>query len=238
MIIFWRIVLAHFLTDFTLQTNRIAVWKRNSYMGVIVHSATFPLLAFIFCIFDKNLTGINFIENMTSTWWLLPGWVCILLMSFIHFAEDSYRIWSIKESGSPDNLIFFLWDQFIHLVTIFVLSPINSSILIPEKYVILLILIILITHFSTIFIYYLEQLFYGKENVETRLKGKYAAIAERLIIFGCFLLPGHFVFIGLGLYAIIRIFIYKPAFKFSYINIASGTLLAILLGYLSRVILY
>ena len=40
MAIFWRLILAHFLADFTFQTNAVASWKRQSVWGMAVHVLT------------------------------------------------------------------------------------------------------------------------------------------------------------------------------------------------------
>ena len=47
--IFWRLVLAHFIADFTLQTNKRGQWKRVSRWGMIVHVLCHPLMYLLFC---------------------------------------------------------------------------------------------------------------------------------------------------------------------------------------------
>ncbi|OGS28056.1 MAG: hypothetical protein A2297_03175 [Elusimicrobia bacterium RIFOXYB2_FULL_48_7] len=236
MTIFWRLILAHFLTDFTLQTNTVAKWKRESALGVLAHSGIFLLLSFVFCAFTENFSGFTG-EHLFGTWWKLPGWACLALIFIIHFGEDYYRIWSIKEGGSSDNLMFFLWDQFIHIIIIFLFAPIDTNFSIPEKWVVIAVMLILVTHFSSIFIYYIEQTVYGNEHIGTRLKGKYHMMAERAVIFGCFLLPGRMWLAVIAILAI-RFSFYKPPFDFSKVNVISGILLSALFGLLSRMILY
>ncbi|OGS20468.1 MAG: hypothetical protein A3J83_03460 [Elusimicrobia bacterium RIFOXYA2_FULL_40_6] len=236
MIIFWRLLLAHFLTDFTLQTNFMAKWKRESAWGVLAHSSVFLLLSMIFCMFSDGFSGLT-TQYLFSTWWKLPGWLCIALIFFIHFGEDYYRIWSIKEGGSSDNILFFLWDQFIHIILIFLFSPIDTTFAISEKWVVIAILLVLVTHFSSILIYYVEQLMFGPEQTATRLKGKYHLMLERLIIFGCFLLPGRLWLAVIGV-LLARFIVYKPAYDFSKANVISGIILSVLIGVLSRLIIY
>lgn len=236
MVIFWRLLLAHFLTDFTFQTNRVATWKRESISGVAVHSGIFLALSVFFCLFTENFTGFT-TQYLFNTWWKLPGWLCIVLIFIIHFGEDYYRIWSIKEGGSSDNVLFFFWDQFIHVIIIFLFSPINSNFSLSEKIVVIAILLVLITHFSSILIYYLEQIFYGHEHIATRLKGKYHIMLERLVIFGCFLLPGYLWWLVIAV-LLARFFVYKSAYDFSRVNVISGLLLSITSGILARLILY
>ena len=43
MDIFWRLMLGHFLADFTFQVNAIAAWKRTSHWGLLLHCLMHPL---------------------------------------------------------------------------------------------------------------------------------------------------------------------------------------------------
>ena len=49
MDIFWRLVLAHLLADFTFQTDFIAKWKRESIFGGLIHSFIFFVCASLLC---------------------------------------------------------------------------------------------------------------------------------------------------------------------------------------------
>ena len=49
MLIFWRLVLAHFIADFTLQTNKVAQWKRVSQLGMVVHVLCHPVMYVLMC---------------------------------------------------------------------------------------------------------------------------------------------------------------------------------------------
>ncbi|MCK5583328.1 MAG: DUF3307 domain-containing protein, partial [Elusimicrobiales bacterium] len=40
MIIFWRLLLAHFLADFTLQFDIVNRLKRKGILGMIIHCGT------------------------------------------------------------------------------------------------------------------------------------------------------------------------------------------------------
>ncbi|MBU2567738.1 MAG: DUF3307 domain-containing protein [Elusimicrobia bacterium] len=228
MIVFWRLLLAHLLTDFTFQTNGIARWKRESPVGVIVHSGIFLILSFVLC---RQWLG--------QTWWKVPGWAAIVILFIIHSMEDHYRIWSIGKGGSNDNILFFLWDQSIHVVLLFLFSPVNNGNIIEEKVIVALCLLIGVTHFTSILIFYLEEAIYGHEHIFFRLKGKYYLIVERAAIFGCFLLPGRWWLVFAA------VLILKPLISrvftlndFTRTNLIISPVSAVAFGLLARFILH
>jgi len=227
MIIFWRLLLAHFLTDYTLQTNKMAVWKSKSTLGVLAHASIFLVLSVIF---TWNYLG--------QQWWKLPGWLCVLILFIIHFIEDEYRVKNIKKELKHDNFLFFLWDQIIHIILIFLFSPPTGEI-IEEKLVVLAVLVIFVTHFTSIVIYYLEQVIYGYDQPVNRLRGKYYFIIDRLVVFTCFLLPGYWWLIFLIIW-LMRPLFYKilRIYDFTWLNTVLGNMFAVLIGVLARLIVY
>ncbi|MEW6040640.1 MAG: DUF3307 domain-containing protein [Elusimicrobiota bacterium] len=246
MSVFWRLLLAHLLTDFTFQTDKIALWKRGSIGGVVFHSSIFLLISVLFCL-----------PFLNQTWWKLPGYLCIFLLFLIHFIEDYYRILSIQKAGAPDNILFFVWDQFIHIVIIFLFTPttinlnisgkkelfplslISGDALFSDKIFIVLSIAVVVTHFTSILIYYLEQHFYGRDLITNRLKGKYYLIVERLFIFVCLLLPGPW-WLVFPVVWLIRPLAHRNnnAYKFSRMNIILSNILAIVSGFITRFILH
>jgi len=237
MIIFWRLVLAHLLADFTLQTNKIAEWKRRSMMGIFVHTLIFAILAFIFSsvyIFNETFT----LQPLLDTWWRFPGWFSIIVLSAVHFVEDYYRVWSIQKGGSTDNVFFFLWDQFIHIFLIFLFVP-SLQISIPEKFVMLFILLVLNTHFSTVLIYYLEEAVFGQEDISIRFGNKYFFILLRLIIFVSLLLPKYWMLMVIPAgFITYRILFVNNKQKFTNLNLILSFIISIVLGILAHMVIY
>lgn len=183
MIILWRLILAHLLADFTFQTNFIAGWKRRSMLGGLAHSGIFFLCSVVLCF-----------EYLGAEWFALGGhmaingWTALVVLSFLHFVEDEWRVWTIQKLNSPDSFFFFIWDQFIHFALILVFFP--HQIAAPgETWVYFLILFILVTHFTTVFLYFLEKELYG-ESTTLSAKNKYGVMALRLITSALLLLPG------------------------------------------------
>lgn len=183
MIILWRLILAHLLADFTLQTNYIAGWKRRSMLGGVAHSAIFLVCSIVLCY-----------EYLGAEWFTLGdlialnGWASLCVLSFLHFVEDEWRVWAIKKLHSRDSFFFFIWDQFIHFALILVFFP--RQITAPvENWVYLAILLILVTHFSTVFLYFLEKDIFG-ESASLAEKNKHMVMVTRLAASALLLLPG------------------------------------------------
>lgn len=237
MTIFWRLLLAHLLTDFTFQTDKIVTWKRKSIFGTILHCGIFLILSLFLCIFSENFTAIS-TSYLLSVWWKFPGIISIVFLFILHFCEDSYRIWSIKKGDAQDNIFFFLWDQAIHIIFIFLFSPFDRTEFILEKPIIILVLAILATHFLSILIYYLEEIISGTYVAVDTFKKKYIFILERLIIFSCFLLPGFWWLIIVPV-SIIKFNLNKLLkYKSTKLNTAVSILVSLTLGLIARTVIY
>lgn len=94
-----QLLLAHILTDFVLQPNSWVAHKRQykikSYY-LFLHALIAGILTYIFL----------------QQWdlWLVP-----LFIAVSHFFIDAWKLQSNK-----DNLAYFLWDQFFHLIVLLV----------------------------------------------------------------------------------------------------------------------
>lgn len=187
MLIFWRLMFGHLLADFTFQSNFINKWKRESRWGMLAHCLMHP------------------ISYIALTWpylgdvWVdipglpLKGWVCILIVFVAHYIEDYWRVFTIFKYRTPDNTLYFLWDQVIHYAVIFAVIPLGihnpSTSLVPEKWPILGILFVLITHACTVLVYFIEKDLHHRSYPGTG--EKYLSMAERLVLALLLLVPGH-----------------------------------------------
>ncbi|OGS46558.1 MAG: hypothetical protein A2539_01635 [Elusimicrobia bacterium RIFOXYD2_FULL_34_15] len=227
MYFFWRLLLAHLLADFTFQTNRIAKWKRESISGVLFHVLIF--LFFAVAINYQYLPQRDFA-------------LALLLLAISHVIEDQWRVYSITKYNSPDNFGFFLWDQFVHVLLIFVLAPKNPIAIDTEKWVILTIIFILATHFSTIFIYFSKKTFFSDSSIINQ--EKYHGIVERLTIVGCFIIPGKWYWLILPAVVVMviieRFSMKKSATKLDYsaLNVLISNGIAVILSITARIVWY
>lgn len=229
MDLFWRLILAHFVGDFTLQTNKIAKWKRESSWGVLFHSLIFFAVG---ALLTYSRAGEIWVEILGFG---ISGWTALGILTVLHYLEDNWRVWTISKFNSPDSFTFFLWDQFIHYLMIFIFTPLDASIT-PERWVIVAIIYVLAAHFMTIFIYYIEKDIFGQAVIRTDLK--YYSIIERLAIVSLFLLPGQWWLFMIALW-IIKSIIYgiKKIYDFSWIHIALNYSMAILLGVAGKIVM-
>ena len=149
MEIFCRLLFGHLLADFTFQTNYIAKWKRDSYTGLLVHVAIHPVCYLVLL--------WPFLGDVWVTWggWEIQGWVGIIIATLLHFLEDWFRI-SMVRRGWSDNSLFYVWDQGIHLLVIFFLSP-TSTQPIETVWPLLGSLFVAVTHWATVTIWFIEK---------------------------------------------------------------------------------
>ena len=186
MIILWRLLLAHLLADFTLQTDWVNRAKRAGWPGMLAHSGTHlaVMLALTWPFLDLFWVNWGFLQ--------MKGWFCVLLIFIIHNMQDYWRIFTIQRFNTADGTVNFLWDQLVHMGFLFVFSPVvgfaDSGTFLPEKWVVLGCLFVLVTHAGTVLIYFLERHLYGEKYPS--FDRKYLQMSNRLLLWLLFLLPG------------------------------------------------
>lgn len=199
MKIFFRLLLAHLLTDFALQTNFIAKWKRENTLGVIVHSSIFFILSLILTWKDINKIWFDYPFQFS-------GIICLIILFFLHIIEDEYRSYNVRNYHIQDNIIFFIWDQVIHISFLYIFSPYREFVF--ENWVIILCVFIAGTHVLSVLLFYLEMLFYEKSVAYKNFKNKYVYIIFSFLVMLAFLLPNKLFLLSL-LFIPLNIFIYK-----------------------------
>jgi len=131
MSLFYRLLLAHIIADFPLQTKQIFNIKMNTEWGVILH--TFIVLIF------SILFAFPYLENLKV--------ITALLIIFIsHTIIDKLKLKHSKKTSTP-NLKIFLIDQFLH-ISIITLLTLNFT----EK-------VLLTFPFNNVFLSYLIHLY-------------------------------------------------------------------------------
>lgn len=228
MEIFTRLVFGHLLADFTFQTNFIADWKRRSSLGLLAHVAIHPTCYIVLTWPFLNDTWCTF--GSVS----LNGWVCVLIATLLHFVEDWFRIARIN-NGWKDGTLFYAWDQAIHLVVLWFLCPRQSQPL-QSVWPALGILFVIVTHFATVTVWFIEKDIYGRDYPETQ--EKYISILQRLVVWLSFFLPSPwwmlmlaFILVSFGRH------VWTRKIDFSWSSILMGNTLAIACGVMSRKLL-
>ncbi|OGR84922.1 MAG: hypothetical protein A2901_01500, partial [Elusimicrobia bacterium RIFCSPLOWO2_01_FULL_54_10] len=215
MEIFWRLVLGHLIGDFTLQTNHIAGWKRRSITGMLVHCGVHPVIYSLLlwnymgqvwvrigpfpftgwvCVFI--IFAAHFIEDQWRVWAVLKrnapdNTFFYIWDQAIHYAVLFAMAPAIDGStGKFDLLNYPPISGTIALMDAHGLSLWERLMTVsrPEPWVFVGILFVLVTHFTTVSIYFLEKDYFGKDfpgDAE-----KYIGMAERLAVAGACMLPG------------------------------------------------
>ncbi|MBI4669680.1 MAG: DUF3307 domain-containing protein [Elusimicrobia bacterium] len=239
MIIFWRLVFAHFLADFTLQSNFINDWKRSSQAGMFVHCMTHPVVSAIAIypyLFDVWLKPLGIPIN---------GLAAICFITIFHYLEDILRVHTIKKYNVPDSTLYFLWDQFAHLCIIFIFFGVRPDgdfqEIIPELWPIIGVLAVAATHFSVVLFYFIEKDFYDRSYPSG--PEKYTAIIERAIAFASVLLVPDLraatalMIVGLLVPRIAAVHFKAPVSMPPNLAWAGGAFIAIAAGVLGRILL-
>lgn len=231
MEIFFRLLLGHFLADFTFQTNFIARWKRDSMKGLLVHVFIHPV-----CYFALLLPPFASQNYVSATWvslgsLSLTGWIIIPILTLLHFAEDWFRVTMVNR-GWPDNTLFYVWDQVVHVALLWLFSPKLSQPL-DTVWPILGTLFVVVTHFATVTVWFIEKDLNGRDYPET--EEKYILILERLAVWLAFFMP-HPWWIIVLLFLIVTFghHVWTRKIDFSWTSVILGNVLAIFCGALSR----
>lgn len=264
MEIFWRFILGHFIADFTLQTNYIASWKRRSLVGLFVHVGIHPIIYSILLwnylgqvwleIGPLKLTGcvcvlLIFIAHVIEDEWRIwsvfrrgapDNTFFYVWDQIIHFAviftfspvvEGSVGKFGVLSypplSGvlsASESAGLTVWQHF-------------TTVIHSETWVIIVLLYAIVTHFTTVTIYFIEKDFFGRMYPETQ--EKYISMAERVVLMSCFLLPSYWWTVIVGIWAG-RIIVYKirRIYDFSWTSILVGNVTAVLCGIFARVLIY
>jgi len=185
MAIFWRLFLSHLLADFTLQFNIVNKLKRQHVWGMMLHCLTHLLMAVILTY--PYLRDVWFSLGAVK----VNGWSALCVMLVVHFLVDELRIYSMKRMGYPDGTISFMVDQILHIYVLFLISPIvmpGAGLLMPEKWIGIAAMSVLVTHVTTIIIYFVEKDFFGREFPS--FDEKYFLIFERVVLWSFFFAAG------------------------------------------------
>jgi hypothetical protein len=225
MDIFYRLLFGHLLADFTLQTNFIADWKRRKFLGLLVHVILHPI-----CYVALTFPYIN---ETWATWGgvALSGWLCVAIATIAHFLEDWFRV-TMVQRGWPDNTLFYAWDQAIHLVVLWFLSPVATQPL-PHPWPILGCLFVMVTHCATVTVWFIEKDIYGRDYPAT--EEKYISMLQRLVVWLAFFLPAPWWY--LVLVTILVLYgrhVWTRRLEFSWSSVLMGNILAIGCGLIAR----
>ena len=202
MIVFWRLFLALFLTDFVFLNHSLTrFWKDSRLKEMAVRTGVFVVLALAFC--HRYLAeGWPFLEEVT-----LPGWVCILIFALFHEVTVNYfRLGGKIKYGY--TLSFFL-QNFVNILFLVLISPFRALYetgnFFAEHWIVFLVGLVLSTHVLGWFIFAIEQDKYGRDY--PTFDEQWLLALVRAVFFLIMMLPGwrwmivFAVWLGTCLYA-------------------------------------
>lgn len=234
MIIFWRLLLAHLLSDFTLQFDVVNRLKRQHVWGMLLHCATHFVVSAAFTWAYLGQTWVKIGPAEINGWWALA------LMFALHFGVDELRIYSMKSMGYRDGTASFLADQFMHFYVLFMISPIvipSLNPLLAQKWIGIAAMLVLVTHFTTVLVYFVEKDFSGKDF--PHFDEKYFLIFERVVLWAFFLTAGYWwiLFAAAWIFQIFYVR-HKRVIDMSLLNVLLSVALTVTFGLWTRFMYY
>lgn len=221
---FSHFLLAHFLVDYPLQTDKLFETKVRKFKGVLIHS----LILLLFLL----ILSLPYTTNPVVI-------ITCLSLAFLHLVQDQLKIYlTRKEEG--ENFYYFILDQFLHIFVIFLFSFVPLPEVIYKSggflkfyfipfYSYLVIFIIGVTYFYWILLHSIDITFLKKKPL---VKGfwRYYGYLERLVAFFLsFLCPVCF-FLSFA-FLIPRKIKKKPIFE-GFLGVSLSIFLGILLRWL------
>ena len=185
MIVFWRLFLAFFLTDFVV-FNRMAekLRARSRALGMLLHGGVFLLLCLGLCYGYLSMQW-PFLDLVH-----LPGWVCIILLTLFHvFSDEFFQFGGKSRHG---YLMTFFVKNLANLLFIFLCVPFKvlyeTGNFFAEPWVIFCVGLVSCTRMLGWFSFAIEQDRYGRDY--PTFDERWLLSMMRMIFFLIMLLPG------------------------------------------------
>ena len=202
MIVFWRLFLALFLTDFVFFHRVINDLNKNHRgWAVVIRSGTFIVLSFLLCApyLHMQWPFLGVVD--------LSGWLCLVLFALFHGFCDRYFYFGGKIKHG--YLLSFLAKNTANLLFLFLIAPLHALYrtgnFFAEPWVIFLVGLITCTRVLGWFIFAIEQDKYGRDY--PTFDECWMLMMVRAIFFLIMLLPGvrwlvlFVIWLGTCLYA-------------------------------------
>ena len=185
MIVFWRLFLAFFLTDFVV-FNRMAekLRARSRALGMLLHGGVFLLLCLGLCYGYLSMQW-PFLDLVH-----LPGWVCIILLTLFHvFSDEFFQFGGKSRHG---YLMTFFVKNLANFLFIFLCVPFKvlyeTGNFFAEPWVIFCVGLVSCTRMLGWFSFAIEQDRYGRDY--PTFDERWLLSMMRAIFFLIMLLPG------------------------------------------------
>ncbi len=186
MIVFWRLFLAVFLTDFLLFDKTLHTAKgAQRFRAVALRSLGVLVLSLLFCY-----------KYVTTPWpflhptFLLPGWVCIVGLALFHALTDVYFHFGGRMKGG--YTLTFVLRNLVNVWFMVLIAPFRTlyetGAFFAEPWVVFCGGLVIATRVIGAFIFALEQDLYGRDY--PTFDEQWMLALMRAIFFLSMLLPG------------------------------------------------
>lgn len=236
MIVFWHLLLAHLLADFTLHTDYIYQKKlSNPFKGLTVHGLVYLVCLLVCCLpyLEMNwftVAGISF-----------NGVESIVLLTLIHILSDYIDTSDNHDVIGINALMFVCW-QIIEIAVLFIVAPFMTE---TEthlsfwilKFIIILNGLIISAHLLMVLIHLFIKDFVHKNYPS--FDERYVSMIYRAGLYMSLILPSNIAYI----IALIWVFCLYAIFKIKEVNFMSakniaGTILTLLIAIGVRWLIY
>lgn len=203
MTVFWRLLLAHFLADFVLHTDKIYDLKKSTrFYGVLTHGAIY-----LFCLVICLLPYLKM--DWFSLWGIyFNGFNAITLLTLFHMLCDKIDKSDVMEVKGCNAFLFTAW-QLIEILILFLVFPIlpvyGGNFFGADKLLIIVNGALVVTYGFMVLIHLIARDF-SKEAYPI-FDERYITMLSRLLLYLSILLPSY---IGYLLAAAWIIFIFTP----------------------------
>lgn len=166
---FYYLLLGHLLGDFTLQTNKIAERKSGNTKWILLHAIVVTICMLLLSVPFGYLTMSLVLAN-----------------GALHYFIDLCKTRMIIKN-QIFALVFFLLDQLLHILIIFLISILSTRVeyFMPGNEIVkLLIVLVLVSSFSSVLTQYIIRLCFSKNSSSFyNEKEKAAGNISRLLFF-------------------------------------------------------
>lgn len=234
MIVFWRLFLAFFITDFVLFNHaREKAPTRSRMTEWLLHGGVFLLLGLGLC-YGYLTMSWPFLELVP-----LPGWLCIVLFAVFHvFSDEFFRFGGKFRYG---NVTTFFVRTMVNLLFLFLCVPFHAlyetGSFFVEGWVVFLVGLLSATRVLGWFIFAIEQDCYGREF--PTFDERWLLMMVRAIFFLIMLLPGWRWAVVLAVWFSACVFARKNRLMdVSSLAFYMGVIGSVLIGFLVRLRFY
>lgn len=236
MIVFWHLLLAHLLADFTLHTDYIYRKKiTNPFKGLAVHGLVYMVCLLICCLPYLEM------EWFTVTGISFNGVETIFLLTLVHMLSDYIDLSDNHDVIGINALMFVCW-QLIEISVLFIVTPFISvtpgSLSFGSlKFTIILSGLIISSHLLMVLIHLFIKDFVHKSY--PTFDERYVSMIYRGGLYMSLILPSNIAFIvaSIWLCCLFLVFKIKQVSFMSSKNIA-GTILTVLIAMGVRWLIY